>query len=374
MRIAFYAPMKAPTHPTPSGDRSFARLIIRALRRAGHDVVLASSFRSYDRDGTNQGRLAHRAERARERASGRLRKNPPDIWFTYHVYHKAPDYLGPQLSAHFRVPYIVADASHAPKQARGPWAEGFKVAQRAILAADRLIYFDPLDAICLRQDLRRGDRLAQLPPFTARRAVTPAERRAARKELSARLKIPEQMPWAITVAMMRDDIKTDSYRMLAESAQQCCHPNWALLIAGDGINRPQIEEAFKGLTNARFLGELAGRDLSQLYAAGDLLAWPALQEGCAMSLLEAAGAGLPVVAGERPGLERFIDSGKTGYLCAEGDPDTFSERLGLLLTDPTLRRQFGANAADRARREFSLEAAAEGLDRIMSKLSWEHAA
>ena len=40
MRIAFYAPLKSPNHPVPSGDRLMARLLIAALQRAGHDVEI----------------------------------------------------------------------------------------------------------------------------------------------------------------------------------------------------------------------------------------------------------------------------------------------------------------------------------------------
>ncbi len=45
MRIAFYAPMKPPTDPVPSGDRHMARLLMAALRpgRARGDARLASS-------------------------------------------------------------------------------------------------------------------------------------------------------------------------------------------------------------------------------------------------------------------------------------------------------------------------------------------
>ena len=49
MRIAFYAPLKPPDHPVPSGDRRIARLLLEALRRAGHEVALASRLRSYRR-------------------------------------------------------------------------------------------------------------------------------------------------------------------------------------------------------------------------------------------------------------------------------------------------------------------------------------
>ena len=43
MRIAFYAPLKAPTHAVPSGDRRMAGLIMTALETAGHAVDLAST-------------------------------------------------------------------------------------------------------------------------------------------------------------------------------------------------------------------------------------------------------------------------------------------------------------------------------------------
>ena len=54
MRIAFYAPLKPPDHPIASGDRTVARMLLAALKLGGHDVGLASRFRSYDsgdRDG-----------------------------------------------------------------------------------------------------------------------------------------------------------------------------------------------------------------------------------------------------------------------------------------------------------------------------------
>lgn len=50
MRIAFHAPLKPPDSDRPSGDRTMARLLVRALGRGGHQVEIASRMRS--RDGT----------------------------------------------------------------------------------------------------------------------------------------------------------------------------------------------------------------------------------------------------------------------------------------------------------------------------------
>ena len=47
MRIGFYAPLKAPDHPVPSGDRQMARHLMAALGAAGHGVELVSRLRSF---------------------------------------------------------------------------------------------------------------------------------------------------------------------------------------------------------------------------------------------------------------------------------------------------------------------------------------
>jgi hypothetical protein len=42
MKVAFYATMKPPDDPVPSGDRTMARLLVKALETAGHEVELVS--------------------------------------------------------------------------------------------------------------------------------------------------------------------------------------------------------------------------------------------------------------------------------------------------------------------------------------------
>ena len=102
MRIAFYAPLKAPTHPAPSGDRRMARQLVSALRFAGHTVDVASTFRSFDGNPARQDAVRDAAEAEadrivrdyRARSGGRR----PEVWFTYHLYYKAPDWIGPRVS------------------------------------------------------------------------------------------------------------------------------------------------------------------------------------------------------------------------------------------------------------------------------------
>src|ERR1041384_5756112 len=78
MRIAFYAPLKPPDHPVPSGDREIARLFLAALRRAGHEPFLASRMRSFDGagDAEHQARIAALNQRTAERLLRRWRGQP----------------------------------------------------------------------------------------------------------------------------------------------------------------------------------------------------------------------------------------------------------------------------------------------------------
>ncbi len=74
LKIAFYAPLKPPDHPIPSGDRRVAQLLMSALRHAGHEVRLVSRFRSRDGLGDRQRQL--RLQRIGRRLASRLSTDP----------------------------------------------------------------------------------------------------------------------------------------------------------------------------------------------------------------------------------------------------------------------------------------------------------
>ena len=170
MRIAFYAPLKSPEHGTPSGDRRVARLLIEALERAGHRVELASDFRSYEPNGDPALQAAHRetgvalgrqlAAQWRGTACAQ-----PDLWFTYHSYYKAPDWIGPEASSALGIPYVIAEASHAGKRAGGAWDIGHRGALESIRRADLLLCPTQDDMTGLRTVASAPERIVFLPPF-----------------------------------------------------------------------------------------------------------------------------------------------------------------------------------------------------------------
>ena len=143
MPIAFYAPLKPPNHEVPSGDRQMGRLLLLALERAGLSPKLASELRIYlskGDAGLDGLQAAAEAEVQRLLAAYESGAEPaPQLWFTYHSYYKSPDLLGPAIARRLQIPYVTAEASHAPKRAGGPWAIGHDGAEAAIRAADAII-------------------------------------------------------------------------------------------------------------------------------------------------------------------------------------------------------------------------------------------
>ena len=97
LSLAFYAPLKAPDHAVPSGDRRMAQLLMKALEAAGFAPFVASQLRSHDKTGdiSVQDGLMRSALTEAEAIAARFAAAPPHerprLWFTYHVYYKAPD-------------------------------------------------------------------------------------------------------------------------------------------------------------------------------------------------------------------------------------------------------------------------------------------
>lgn len=368
MRVAFYAPLKPPDHPVPSGDRRVARLLLSAMRLAGHDVHVASRLRAFDGEGdkSRQARIRNRGAALARRYIQKHCSDPPDLWFTYHLYHKAPDWLGPAVSAALAIPYVAAEASVAPKQAAGPWAKGHAAASDAVRWANRILVMNPDDAECLIPLLASENELVNLPPFLNTHAPRQAarERETHRAALAARHGLRLDVPWIAVAAMMRCGDKLDSYRLLAQAKRRLRDLPLSWLIAGDGPARAEIETAL-GTDDTFFLGALAAEDIDSLHAAADLAVWPAIREAFGMALLEAQATGLPVVAGASPGVAQIVANGKTGLLTPVGDVTMLADAVRRLAESPTLRECMRGAAMKKTEQFHDIDAAARRIDLVL---------
>ena len=375
MRIAFYAPLKPPDHPVPSGDRRMAQLVMAALAARGHAVELAARLRSYDGDGDErrQRRLAALGTRLADRLIARYAALAPSLrpqaWLTYHLYYKAPDWIGPRVARALEIPYAVIEASLAHKRASGPWRLGHDGVCAALAGAAAVISFHARDEQALRGAVAAPRRLHRLRPFLDDDAfaAAAARRDEHRVALGRDHGLDMRGPWLLAVGMMRTGDKLASYRLLADALRRVDARPWTLLIAGDGPARGAVETAFAPLAGrVAFLGTCAPARLAALCAASDLFVWPAINEAWGMALLEAHAAGLPAVAGDAGGVGEILRDGRTGWLVPCGDADAFAAAVAAALDDPAGRRARGVAARAIVAAEHRLVAAGATLERILA--------
>lgn len=363
MRIAFYAPLKAPDHPVPSGDRAMAQLLIAALRHAGHRVDILSTLRSYRSQPDDGTALAAAADLEVDRIASAWRRpqDRPDLLFTYHLYYKAPDLLGPALATRFGLPSVTAEASYAAKRQAGPWAASQAAVVNAVRAATLNLCFTANDRMGLAE-ITDAARLLDLPPFLDTRAFPPREAALAGGNVHL-----------VTVAMMRAGDKRDSYRFLAGALGRIGHLPWRLTIVGDGPERAGVEADFAGSPRDRvhFAGALSSAEVAQRLAAAELFVWPGLNEAFGIGYLEAEATGLPVVAIHGEGTPSVVRHGETGLLTPP-DPARYAAAIARLIEDTALRRAMGAAASRFVHAERSLPIAAVRLDAALTRALEEH--
>ncbi|GEO14681.1 glycosyltransferase family 4 protein [Microvirga aerophila] len=366
--VAFYAPLKSPDHPSPSGDRTMARLLMKALAKAGYGPMLASELRTLDKAGdpAAQERLKRESQDIASRLIAHYRALPeqsrPGLWFTYHVYYKAPDWIGPRVADALGIPYVIAEGSRAAKRAGGRWALAHEGAEAALDRADSIFVMTAQDREALELAQAPGQILADLPPF-----LDVEEWRLDERLVDAP---GGDGPRLLTVAMMRQGDKLASYRILAASLERVRHLPWVLDIVGDGDAREEVSRLFAPFGGRiQFHGQVENRtELRMIYECADLFVWPAVNEAYGMVLLEAQLFGCPVVAGSYGGVASVVKQHETGLLCQAGDSAAFAEAVSALLTNPDRRNQFGTAARDFVTRERDLDRAAFRLHTVLAPL------
>lgn len=131
-----------------------------------------------------------------------------------------------------------------------------------------------------------------------------------------------------------------------------------LVIIGDGKDRPRLERIashFPG--RVRFLTQASDAERDLWYAAADIFALPVRDdgkdiEGFGIVYLEAAMAGLPVLAGDSGGAKEAIEDQTTGYLINPHDPREIADAVKYLMKDQSLRERLGQAGRERALRDF----------------------
>jgi len=134
-----------------------------------------------------------------------------------------------------------------------------------------------------------------------------------------------------------------------------------LVIIGRGPLRPELDALIESLGIAdrvTFVEHADDADLAAWYHAADVFCLPSVARSEAFGLvqLEAHAAGTPVVSTRlTTGVPWVNPDGVTGLTVEPGDVDGLARALHTLVTDDALRARLGAQAAERAVRDFTID-------------------
>jgi glycosyltransferase involved in cell wall biosynthesis len=377
-RAAFYTPLKHPFQREASGDREIARSLMRGLAARGFEVELASRLSSWRRrfEPADAERLERRAGLVADVLVHRYRRRSPGdrprLWLTYQNYHRCPDLIGPVVATALDVPYVLVDTAVSTASRHTPFRAWASAARQAVRRADLVFAMSPRDLprlAALRGARFAAERLCLLPPAVdvARFDADAAARARHRAWLAGRVVAPDG-PLLLCVAMLRSADKLDSYRLLAAALARLPGP-WRLVVVGDGPARHEVETLLAPLPAGRvaLVGAVEPEALAPFYLGADVLAFPGLGEALGLVYLEAAAAGLPVVACEGPGPTAMV--APAGGVLTRPDPEAFAAALAGILGDPAGREAMGAAARRFAAAERSQAALEQRLGAGLARLT-----
>jgi glycosyltransferase involved in cell wall biosynthesis len=358
------------TNLAPGGAQASVAMIARDLRQRGVDAQIAFSSRAATVDGDGRLRAAldgwgvplHDVPAMRHPPSpwdavalhqlgALLRRLRPAV---VHSHASKAGALARVAAARARTGAIVHsvrgwafESSHGPR--RGAYLQ---VEQRLAGLAHRLVAVSPalVDAGVSHGIGRAGDYRIIRSGIELARFAAAVDQGAVRR----RLGIPGSAPVVGTVMhLVPAKAPLDFVAVAAQAAAAV--DDLHVVVVGDGPCRRDVERAIArtGL-GARF--HLLGLrdDVPELLRALDVFALTSRWEGMPRVVVEAAAAGIPIVATDVGGTRDIVVDGGSGFLCRPGDVDRLARAVITLLLDPGLAGRLAAAARARVTGDFAL--------------------
>lgn len=157
------------------------------------------------------------------------------------------------------------------------------------------------------------------------------------------------------VARMNSRSKNHKVFLRAAARLSGRFPGVEFLLVGDGPLRPELEREVESLglkSQVFFLGDR--KDIPAILASLDVSVQPSCSESLSNAILESMAAGVPVVASRVGGNPELITQDR-GMLVAPADDRAFADAIERLLRDEAMRAEFGHNAKQFTRDNFTLE-------------------
>ncbi|TDQ37653.1 glycosyltransferase family 4 protein [Aureibacillus halotolerans] len=150
------------------------------------------------------------------------------------------------------------------------------------------------------------------------------------------------------------------------------HKEFLLVLAGEGPLKERIQEKVAALhltDQVLFTGNI--NNIPRVLQLSDVVVLTSFKEGIPRILMEAMAYSKPIVATDVIGTNELVIDNYNGYLTPTDNVKFFGERLIKLLTDESIRTQFGENAFTRIKSEYTELIVVERIKEVYSTLSQE---
>jgi glycosyltransferase involved in cell wall biosynthesis len=135
-----------------------------------------------------------------------------------------------------------------------------------------------------------------------------------------------------------------------------------LTLVGDGPLRASLEAQSRRLGlegNVRFAGAKTHEEIPGQLAEADLFVLACViagldQDGIPVALMEAMGAGVPVVSTRVSGIPELVEDGVSGLVVEPGDRSGLAAAIGKVLDDAELRQRLSRQGRRRVLEAFDL--------------------
>jgi len=143
-------------------------------------------------------------------------------------------------------------------------------------------------------------------------------------------------------------------------------PSWRIRFVGAGPLDDALAQRSREWSLANAV-ELRGSrdDVVQELSWANVVLSTSKTEGLPRSVVEAAAAGIPVLAYDVGGTREVVRDGETGALFQRGDVEGMAATLRRLHDEPDLRHQWGDAARRHARSVFTIDRTIDAYDRIL---------
>ncbi|MDL1964020.1 MAG: glycosyltransferase family 4 protein [Deltaproteobacteria bacterium] len=144
--------------------------------------------------------------------------------------------------------------------------------------------------------------------------------------------------------------KVKGCECLVNAIQYITIPNFKVVIAGDGVERKNLERLCKKLNLQDKLIFLGYAEPLEVYSMIDCLAAPSESEASPMIFYETQAVGIPIIASNIVAFNELIKNGENGLLFEQGDGRDLAKKVELLYDDEKLRRDLIENGLENAKK------------------------